>query len=77
MSKIMQGVDCGDNVKEIICDGNCKVFKMENETGEGVMTAYEVFPGAIVMFNDFHMSSWMSWGQEQIRQREWELRLLF
>ena len=33
MSKIMQGVDCGDNVKEIISDGNCKVFKMENETG--------------------------------------------
>lgn len=56
MSKIMQGVDCGDNVKEIISDGNCKVFKMENETGEGIMTAYEVFPGAIVMLNDFHMS---------------------
>ena len=56
MSKIMKGVDCGDNVKEIICDGNCKVFKIENETGEGIMTAYEVFPGALVMFNDFHMA---------------------
>ena len=55
MSKIMQGVDCGDNVREVICDGNCKVFKMENDTGEGIMTAYEVFPGALVMFNDFHM----------------------
>lgn len=32
------------------------MMKMENETGEGVMTLYEVFPGALVMFNDFHMA---------------------
>lgn len=56
MSEIVKGVDCGDNVKEIVSDGNCKVFKMENETGEGIMTAYEVFPGAILMYNDFHMA---------------------
>lgn len=56
MSELMKGVDCGDNVKEIVSDGSCRVMKMENETGEGIMTAYEVFPGAIIMFNDFHMA---------------------
>lgn len=55
MSEFIQGVECGDNVKEIVSCDNGRVIKMENETGEGFMTMYEVFPGAILMFNDFHM----------------------
>lgn len=51
----MHGVEYGDNVKEIVSCDNGRVIKMENATGEGYMTVYEVFPGAILMFNDFHM----------------------
>lgn len=56
MAEFMKGVNCGDNVREIITDGTCRVMKMENETGEGIMTGYEVFPGAVIMYNDFHMA---------------------
>lgn len=36
--------------------GGCRVCQLKNETGEGTMTVYEVFPGAMVMYNDFHMA---------------------
>lgn len=35
----------------------CSVFQMKNETGDGTMTVYEVFPGVSLMYNDFHMIS--------------------
>ena len=56
MAEFMKGVNCGDNVRELVSDGTCRVMKMENETGKGVMTGYEVFPGAVIMYNDFHMA---------------------
>ena len=34
----------------------CHVYQVKNETGEGTMTMYEAFPGALVMYNDFHIS---------------------
>ncbi len=34
----------------------CSVYQFSNETGEGTMTCYEVFPGAMLSFNDFHMA---------------------
>lgn len=33
----------------------CKVFQFRNETGDGTMTCYDVFPGVMLSFNDFHM----------------------
>ena len=33
----------------------CSVWQFRNETGDGTMTTYEVFPGVLVSFNDFHM----------------------
>lgn len=36
--------------------GGCSVWQFRNETGEGTMTAYELFPGAQLSFNDFHMA---------------------
>ena len=38
----------------------CAVWQFCNETGEGTMTAYEVFPGVILSFNDFHMEQYHS-----------------
>lgn len=31
------------------------VYKFENETGEGTISIYEVFPGVTLAYNDFHM----------------------
>lgn len=38
----------------------CSVWQLSNETGEGTMTAYEVFPGVMLSFNDFHMENYHS-----------------
>ena len=47
----------GSNVDLVISEGNCKVLKLSDKTGEGVMTMYQVFNGVYLMFNDFHMES--------------------
>ena len=33
----------------------CSVFRMENATGGGTIAMYELFPGVMLGFNDFHM----------------------
>lgn len=38
----------------------CSVWQFCNETGEGTMTVYEVFPGVMLSFNDFHMERYCS-----------------
>ena len=38
----------------------CRVFQFQSETGEGVMTQYDLFPGVYLMYNDFHMESYDS-----------------
>ena len=37
--------------------GGCSVYQLRNESGEGTMTVYEVFPGATILYNDFHMAT--------------------
>ena len=38
----------------------CAVWQFRNDTGDGTMTVYEVFPGVMLTFNDFHMGSFQS-----------------
>lgn len=33
----------------------CSVYRFRNETGEGAIAIYEVFPGVALAYNDFHM----------------------
>ncbi|MDO5377908.1 MAG: AraC family transcriptional regulator [Clostridia bacterium] len=33
----------------------CTVYELRNETGEGTITMYDVFPGVTLSYNDFHM----------------------
>ncbi len=48
--------ECGKtNVDLVVSTEECKVMKIANETGDGLMTMYEVFPGIYLMYNDFHM----------------------
>lgn len=35
---------------------DCTVFKMENDTGEGLITRYPVLPGIELLYNDIHMA---------------------
>lgn len=34
----------------------CSVYQFRNDTGDGTMTCYEIFPGAMLCFNDFHVA---------------------
>lgn len=40
--------------------GGCSVWQFRSETGDGTMTVYEVFPGVMLTFNDFHMERFES-----------------
>ena len=40
--------------------GGCSVWQFRNESGDGTMTAYEVFPGVMLTYNDFHMERYHS-----------------
>ena len=42
----------GEAAQTIIQGENCSVYKMENETGEGVITRYPVFPGIELLYDD-------------------------
>ncbi len=38
----------------------CAVWQFRNETGDGTMTTYDIFPGVMLTFNDFHMERYDS-----------------
>lgn len=41
---------------KLLCrDEVCAVYQMKNESGDGTITHYQVYPGINVMYNDFHM----------------------
>ena len=42
-------------VQKTASEDGCSVYKMQNETGEGVITRYEILPGIELFYNDFHM----------------------
>lgn len=35
----------------------CSIYQIKNESGEGIMTTYQVFPGVSISYNDYHMES--------------------
>lgn len=50
----------GSNVHEIAAEGECRVLRIDDESGEGFMTMYRVFDGIYLMYNDFHMNHCVS-----------------
>ena len=44
----------------LVQSDGCAVWQFRNETCDGTMTAYEVFPGVMLTFNDFHMERYES-----------------
>lgn len=47
----------GTSAQIVAQDDNCSVFKMENETGEGIMTRYPVLRGIELIHNDMHIAN--------------------
>lgn len=45
------------NMNLICRDETCSVYRMQNETGDGLSTFYGVYPGIGVLYNDFHLTS--------------------
>lgn len=41
-------------------NNGCAVWQFQNESGDGTMTVYDVFPGVMLSFNDFHMAHYES-----------------
>lgn len=52
---ILEAKDMGDNVCKVCENDDCAVFLLRDESGEGIMTVYDVFPGVYLLYNDFHM----------------------
>lgn len=48
--------DMGENLEEVVETEDCKVLRMKDSSGDGLMTIYRVFEGVYLMYNDFHMS---------------------
>lgn len=47
-------INCKEAISFAKSDG-VSVYQFQNETGEGTITLYEVFPGVLLAYNDFHM----------------------
>lgn len=58
--ELFQKFDYGCNVSEIIETEECKVMRLHDDSGDGIMTIYTVFPGVFLMYNDFHMKECVS-----------------
>lgn len=41
--------------RELVAGDGCSAWQFSNETGEGTITIYRVFPGVMLAYNDFHM----------------------
>lgn len=57
---MIEKLNLGENVSLVCHDENCFVYQMKDRSGEGMMTVHRVFPGVIVMYNDFHVDCCVS-----------------
>lgn len=60
MKEFFRQIDCGSNVQNIIQNEDCSIMRLSDDTGEGQMTVYQVFPGVFLMYNDYHMKGCVS-----------------
>ena len=60
VSEIFEQMNYGLNVQGIVETDDCKVMRLNDSSGDGTMTLYQVFPGVFLMYNDFHMKQCVS-----------------
>ena len=54
---VLETAGFGSNVHEVAAEGECRVLRLDDESGEGFMTMYRLFDGIYLMYNDFHLKS--------------------
>lgn len=60
MELLRRHIDYGENVEEVVRTDDCQVLRLNDATGEGMMTTHLVFPGVYLMYNDFHLTQCFS-----------------
>jgi AraC-like DNA-binding protein len=53
--RIHERASLDESIKLVVENDHCAVYKVEEPSGEGLMTCYQVFPGIVLMYNDFHI----------------------
>ena len=48
-------------VQHLAASAGCRLYRMQNDTGEGLISEYPILPGIDLFYNDFHMKD----GQNQ------------
>ena len=48
-------------VQHLAASAGCRLYRMQNDTGEGLISEYLILPGIDLFYNDFHMKD----GQNQ------------
>ncbi len=54
--EMLHTTDMGDNLEEMVETDDCKVLRIKDLSGDGLMTIYRVFDGVYLLYNDFHMT---------------------
>lgn len=60
MWSMMDQMKPGSNVETVSVDGDRRVLRVVDRTGEGIMTMYQVLDGVYLMYNDFRMEGCVS-----------------
>ena len=55
----IEQIDMGTTVS-VTENDDCRISVFRNETGEGIITSYEIMDGIYLLFSDFHMKSMVS-----------------
>jgi AraC-like DNA-binding protein len=53
-------INLGQQVRLIVQNDRCSVYKIQDPTGDGLMTCYQLLPGIVLMHCDMHMSQYLS-----------------
>lgn len=53
---VFHTTEMGDNMEEVVETEECKVLRLNESGGDGLMTIYSVFDGVYLMYNDFHLA---------------------
>ena len=52
-------------VQLLAASAGCRLYRMQNDTGEGLISEYPILSGIDLFYNDFHMKD----GQNQNKRR--------
>lgn len=53
---MFHSTDMGEHLEKVAETADCKVLRMKEAGGDGLMTIWRVFESVYLMYNDFHMS---------------------